>query len=124
MKTAMATAAKTLIVKTPGVRGGKARLDGTRVCVVDVVRSHQRGATPAQIIEDLPTLTLAQVHAALAYYEGHRQEIEASFAAEVKTAQDDERRWEEMLARHGGSPPAHPTLEERTIPRPFLAAKK
>jgi hypothetical protein len=29
-----------------------------------------------------------------------------------------------MLARHGGQPPEHPTLEERMIPRPFLATAK
>jgi uncharacterized protein (DUF433 family) len=117
---AMATAARTVqIVKTPGVRGGKARIDGTRICVVDVVRLHERGASPEEIRAELHGLTLAQVQAAIDYGTSHRDEIEASKAAETKAALDDERRWEEMLARHGGHPPTNPTLEERTIPRPF-----
>ncbi len=121
----MATAASAAqVVKTPGVRGGKARIDGTRVCVVDVVRHHQRGAIPAQIVEAFPSLTLVQVKAALAYFDGHRQEIEAQLAEDLKAAEDDERRWHEMLAQHGGRPPADPTPEERMIPRPFLATSK
>jgi len=121
----MATAAKGAghIVKTPGVRGGKPRIDGTRVCVGDVVRLHKSGAVPEQILADLH-LTLGQVQAALSYYHNHAEEIEAAFAAETKAAEDDERRWEEMLARHGGQLPEHPTLEERMIPRPFLATAK
>ena len=122
----MATAAKTAqIVKTPGVRGGKARIGGTRICVVDIVSLHKTGANSKQILEAYPHLTLAQVKAALAYYDGHREEIEGYFADEAKVAEEDERRWEEMVARHGGRPPENPTLEERAIPRPFLwSAKK
>ncbi len=121
----MATPARTVdIVKTPGVRGGKARINGTRVCVVDVVRRHEIGATPEQIVEAYPILTLAQVQAALAYHDGHRHEIDVSLADDAKAAEDDERRWKEMLARHGGHPPKDPTLEERTIPRPFQATTR
>ena len=43
----MATAAKTVdyphIVRTPGARGGKARIVGTRICVVDVAIAYQQG---------------------------------------------------------------------------------
>jgi uncharacterized protein (DUF433 family) len=125
MHSSMATAAGAAqIVKTPGVRGGKARIDGTRVCVSDVVRHHKRGATPEEVLEVLQDVTLAQVKAALAYYESHRQEIEACLAEEAKAVSDDERRWQEMLGRHGGRPPENPTLEERMIPRPFFATPK
>jgi uncharacterized protein (DUF433 family) len=121
----MATAAKAAqIVKTPGVRAGKARIDGTRICVVDIVALHRAGAGPAQILEDYPRLTPAQVEAALAYYNGHQREIEASFAQEAVESAEDERRWQEMLARHGGEPPEDPTLEERSIPRPFVWSPK
>jgi uncharacterized protein (DUF433 family) len=116
----MATTVKSVqIVKTPGVRAGKARIDGTRVCVVDVVSLHKRGAGSEQILESFPHLTLAQVRAALDYYADHRQEIETGFAADAQAMAEDERRWEAMLARHGGRPPENPTLEERAIPRPF-----
>jgi uncharacterized protein (DUF433 family) len=65
------------IVKTDGVRGGKARIDGTRICVYDVVYLHQQGMPAEEIREyhsDRP-LTLAEVHAALAYYYDHTDEI-------------------------------------------------
>jgi uncharacterized protein (DUF433 family) len=49
----MATAARAVeyphIVKTPGVRGGKARIDGTRICVVDVAIAYQQGHKPEEI---------------------------------------------------------------------------
>jgi Protein of unknown function (DUF433) len=38
--------------------------------------------SPSQIVEDLPSITLAQVHAALAYYYDHRDEIEVEIAEE------------------------------------------
>jgi uncharacterized protein (DUF433 family) len=74
----MATPAKGAVesVKSPGVRGGKPRIDGTRVCVGDVVRLHKSGAAPEQILADLH-LTPGQVQAALSYYHSHAGEIEA-----------------------------------------------
>lgn len=117
----MATAAKTAqIVKTPGVRGGKARIEGSRICVLDVACAHKAGLTPDQIQVEYPDLNLAQIHAALSYYCANTGEIEASLAEAAKAAEEDERRWEDMVARHGGHPPENPTLEERMIPRPFL----
>ena len=48
----------------------------TRVRVQDIyVDSEVLGKSPEQIIAALPHLTLAQVHAALAYYFDHREEI-------------------------------------------------
>ena len=62
----MTSAVKTVqIVKTPGVRGGKARIEGTRVCVLDVAYEHRSGLTPEQIQVQYPDLNLAQIHAAL-----------------------------------------------------------
>ena len=63
---------------TPGVCGGKARIAGHRIRVQDVVLSHQRaGMTPDEIVSAFPTITLADVYAALAYYHDHRAEIDA-----------------------------------------------
>ncbi len=44
-------------------------------------------------------LTLSQVHAALAYYYEHKDEIDASFADEEKTATEHERKRAEYLSR-------------------------
>jgi uncharacterized protein (DUF433 family) len=120
-----ATAAETFqnrhIVKTPGVRGGKARIDGTRICVVDLVHLLKRGLGPDEMRSYYSDrqLTLAEVHSALAYYYDNVDEIEAEIAAEERFYADADRRWEELVSRHGGQPPQNPTAAERAIPRPF-----
>ncbi len=67
------------IEKTPGVCGGKACVGGTRIRVLDIVGLHRRGFDPEEMLRMYAVpLTLAQVHAALAYYYDHPEEIEAS----------------------------------------------
>lgn len=98
----MATAAKlvyTHIVKEAGYCGGKAAIDNTRVRVNNVVWFHKEGLTPARILDHYPDLSLAQVHAALAYYYDHVDEIEAELAREDEAATDFERRKAELLAQ-------------------------
>jgi len=100
MSIVMATAAKALsyphIEKTPGVRAGKACIEGTRIAVVDIVLLHKRGYRPEEMLQYyVRPLTLSQVHSALAYYYDHPQEIEAYFedcqkaAAELEAARAD-----------------------------------
>jgi len=73
------------IVKTPGVMGGKPRIDGHRIRVSDIVVWHEkRGWSPDEIVDQFPGLTLADVYAALAYYFDHHAEIEDEFAREAK----------------------------------------
>jgi uncharacterized protein (DUF433 family) len=49
---------------------------GTRIRVQDIYVWHElQGRTPEEIASDFPQLTLADVHAALAYYFDHRAEI-------------------------------------------------
>jgi uncharacterized protein (DUF433 family) len=65
------------IVATPGTCGGKPRLAGHRIRVQDVALWHERlGYSVAEIVAHYPQLTLAEVHAALAYYYDHREEIQ------------------------------------------------
>jgi uncharacterized protein (DUF433 family) len=86
------------IVKQPGYCGGKATIDNTRVRVNNVVWLHKQGHTPAQVLDAYPDLSLAQVHAALAYYYDHVDEIEAEFAREEEAAANFEQRKAEVLA--------------------------
>jgi uncharacterized protein (DUF433 family) len=66
------------IVSTPGTRGGKPRIDGHRITVADVAIWYQRmGMSPDEIVSTYPTITLSDVHAALAYYYEHRDRIDA-----------------------------------------------
>lgn len=61
---------------TPGVCGGKPRIAGHRIKVQDVVIWHERlGLSPDEIVYQYPTITLADVYAALAYYHDHLEEI-------------------------------------------------
>jgi uncharacterized protein (DUF433 family) len=65
------------IITTPGVRGGKPRIAGHRITVADVAIWHERlGMSPDEIVFEYPTITLSDVHAALAYYFDHRDEVD------------------------------------------------
>jgi uncharacterized protein (DUF433 family) len=69
----------------PGYCGGEPHILGHRIKVRHVVVWHeQMGMSPAEIVATYPTITLPQVHAALAYYEGHRDEIRAAIADEAR----------------------------------------
>ena len=61
---------------TPGVMGGKPRIAGRRITVQDIVIWHDRLGRSADEIATEYDLTLADVHAALAYYFDHREEID------------------------------------------------
>lgn len=72
------------IVSTPDVFGGKPRIDGHRIRVMDIVTWHEkRGLSPDEILDLYPGLTLAEIYAALAYYFDHQDEIEADFEDEA-----------------------------------------
>ncbi|MCC6905992.1 MAG: DUF433 domain-containing protein [Anaerolineae bacterium] len=67
------------IVKTQGVCGGAARIDGTRLTVDWIVgQMVYAGRTLAEMVEDYAhiPLTPAQIHAALAYYYDHQADID------------------------------------------------
>jgi uncharacterized protein (DUF433 family) len=61
---------------TPGVCGGKPRIAGHRIRVQDIVIWYEHlNMSPDEIIYHHPSITLADVHAALAYYYDHLEEI-------------------------------------------------
>ena len=85
------------IVSTPGTCGGKPRIDGHRIKVEHIAVCYERmGMTPDEIVTSHPTINLAQVHAALAYYYEHKEEIDADI-------EEGERFVEELKAK---SPPS------------------
>jgi uncharacterized protein (DUF433 family) len=81
------------IESTTDVLGGSPRIAGHRVRVMDIVIWHEkRGYSPDQIVDLFPGITLADVHAALAYYFDHTAEIEAEMkreAAKIAEAKPD-----------------------------------
>jgi uncharacterized protein (DUF433 family) len=76
----------TLIVRDPEIRGGRPRLAGTGVTVRRIVGWYRLGLTPEEIADRVGHLSLAQVHAALAYYHANCAEIEADIQAEEAEA--------------------------------------
>ena len=82
----MLTDIGTLLVSDPEIRSGRPRLCGTGVTVHRVVGWYKLGLSPEEITDRVGHLSLAQVHAALAYYYANRKEIEADLAAEEREA--------------------------------------
>jgi len=65
------------VVRAPGILGGKPHIEGYRLGVHTIANLIVRGnASPEQVADDYG-LSLAQVHAALAYYYDHPAEIDA-----------------------------------------------
>ena len=98
----MASVAKTVyshITKEPGIRGGKACVDSTRIPVVALVALLKDGKTPEEMLVAYPDLSLAQVHAALAYYYDHRDEVDGELDEDDDAEQQYERKRIQYLAR-------------------------
>jgi len=56
---------------------GTIRVGNTRITLDILLGDHWRGMTPKQIVEQLDSLTMADVHGALAYYHRHKDELDA-----------------------------------------------
>jgi uncharacterized protein (DUF433 family) len=92
----------------PGFCGGRPHILGHRIKVKHVAVWHeQMGMSPAEIVATHPTITLADVHAALAYYYDHRAEVDAEMA-------EEERLVEDMKAQAGPSR-LQEKLRQRTV---------
>ena len=94
----------TLITQTPEICGGRPRIAGTGVSVRRIAGWYKLGHTPEEIVTQIPHLTLAQVHAALAYYHANRDEMDAEMAAEAADADRLER--EHIAAKRRNDSPA------------------
>jgi uncharacterized protein (DUF433 family) len=77
---------------------GKPCIVGTGIRVWDVYVLHERqGKTPDEIVTAFPHLTLADVHAALAYYWDNKQEIDRQMKEANEFAH-------QLRAAHGPGP--------------------
>ena len=85
---------------TPGTCGGMPRIAGHRIRVQDIVVCYeQRGMSPAEIVAEYPTISLADVHAALAYYYDHRDEIRKQMEDEAAEVREMRARSSSVLER-------------------------
>ena len=71
------------IVSTPEVRGGRPRIDGSRITVGEIATWRLKMGYAPELIAGKWDLSLAAVYAALAYYYDHKAEIDA------RDAEDD-----------------------------------
>jgi uncharacterized protein (DUF433 family) len=88
---------------------GTVRVGGTRVTLDSVVAAYHEGFTAEEIAEQYPSVSLADIHATVAYYLRHREDLDRYLdersAAAAELQRDIEQRFpsrtlrERLLAR-------------------------
>ena len=90
--------------------GGVVRVGKSRVSLDLVIEQYENGMSPEDMVRAYDALLLAEVHAVIAYYLGHREEVQAYLKrraeeAEVLRAKIEAERPrvspEELIARRG-----------------------
>jgi uncharacterized protein (DUF433 family) len=77
------------ITRTEGVCGGRACIAGHRIRVMDIaILYEQMGMSADEIVSEFPTITLSDVHVALAYYFEHVDEIQEEMRQEDEFAEE------------------------------------
>lgn len=84
-------------------RDGSYYVAASRISLASIIYSFREGASPETIRQNFPSLTLAQVYGAIAFYLNHPEESEAYL-------RDLKRKWEE-LEQNGE--PLSPDLRKR-----------
>jgi uncharacterized protein (DUF433 family) len=94
------------LTKTPE---GIFRVGNTRVTLDSVITSYNLGATPEEIVQQFPSLALADVYAVVTYYLRHKSEVESYLTGRSERSkaikEENERRFpaegfrESLLAR-------------------------
>jgi uncharacterized protein (DUF433 family) len=75
-----------LISQRPDVRDGRPCIAGTGVSVRRIAQWHKMGLIPEEIARKIGHLSLAQVHAALAYSHANQVEIDTDLETEALEA--------------------------------------
>jgi uncharacterized protein (DUF433 family) len=78
----MSTMLDALLTQTPGICGGRIRIDGTRITVHRISTLYRQGQTPEEIAQCYPHLALSQIYAALAFFHANRDKINSELAAD------------------------------------------
>ena len=85
------------------MRSGGYYVAGSRVSLASIVYEYRDGATAETIRQNFPTLSLEQIHGAIAFYLGHSEEVEAYL-------REFEKKWDEF---EGAAKPASSELQHR-----------
>jgi len=76
-----------LIDRSPQVRNGRPCIAGTGITVHRIVGWYKLGLSPEQMVERIGHVSLAQVHAALAFYHANQNDIESDIASDQAEAE-------------------------------------
>jgi uncharacterized protein (DUF433 family) len=87
-----------LIAENPKIRGGRPCIAGTGVRVTDIVIASMIHLQSPDDIAINYGVSLAQVHAALAYYYEHQTELDADIREQISTVKT----LKEEHLKHGG----------------------
>jgi len=88
---------------------GVVRIGSTRVTLDTLVGSYRDGNTAEEIVQQYPSLPLADVHAAIAFYLTHTPDVEAYLLQRLDAAAQTRHRVEEVCDQRG--------LRERLLAR-------
>jgi uncharacterized protein (DUF433 family) len=69
------------------------RIKGHRIGIDDVLYYYLEGYTPEEIIANLPSLTLEQIHAAITYYLHNRSKMDAYLTRLAAWREEQYRDW-------------------------------
>jgi uncharacterized protein (DUF433 family) len=96
-------------------REGGFYVAGSRVSLASIIQAFRDGASPETIRQDFPTLSLAQVYGAIAFYLSHPEESEAYLRALKQ-------KWDEL--GRDGHPPGEELKEKLQQARRRLFAEQ
>jgi uncharacterized protein (DUF433 family) len=91
----MSTAAIEYVIRTPE---GSWRIAGTRVSLDSIVQAYWEGRQPEAIAADFPSLSLEQIHGAIAFYLRNRAAIDQYLSEQDAKWQQFQ---QESASRHG-----------------------
>jgi len=72
---------KDRIVITPGIRGGKPCIRGTRITIYDILEYLAGGTTESDLLRDFPDLQAEDIRACLAFAAARERRLAGSHAA-------------------------------------------
>ena len=93
MTTAAVVDIGTMIISKPGIHGGRPIIAGSGVTVRRIAVWYRLGYSPEEIARKIDHLSLAQIHAALAYYYANRESIDTDIA-------DEDEAYERLMRQH------------------------
>jgi uncharacterized protein (DUF433 family) len=85
------------------VRNGGYYVRGSRVSLASIVYEYRDGAAAESIRQNFPTLSLEQIHGAIAFYLGHQEQVETHL-------QQLEKKWDQL---ESAATPADPEPQDR-----------